>query len=89
MHCDYVSADDIHIKIFDNRAEEFSSGPLLGHITEANIFHERFLRKCAIVRLINKCPNPPNKVIGDGLNTAFQAMRKMKLKDHIIRQSVR
>jgi ATP-dependent DNA helicase RecG len=38
------------------------------------------------VRLINKFPNPPNKDVGEGLNTAFQAMRKMKLKDPIILQ---
>jgi ATP-dependent DNA helicase RecG len=32
------------------------------------------------VRLINKFPDPPNKDVGEGLNTAFEAMRKLKLK---------
>jgi ATP-dependent DNA helicase RecG len=36
--------------------------------------------------LINKFPNPPNKDVGEGLNTAFQAMRAMKLKDPVISQ---
>ena len=30
---------------------------------------ERFARNGAIVRLLNKCPNPPNKDVGEGLNT--------------------
>jgi len=87
LHRDYAIADDIHIKIFDNRVEVLSPGSLPGHVTESNILDERFARNCAIVRLINKFPNPPNKDVGEGLNTAFQAMREMKLKDPIIRQS--
>lgn len=87
LHRDYASADDIHIKIFDNRVEVLSPGTLPGHVTEANILDERFARNCAIVRLINKFPNPPNKDVGEGLNTAFQAMREVKLKDPIIRQA--
>ena len=46
-----------------------------------------FARNAAIVRLINKFPNPPNKDVGEGLNTAFTAMREMKLKPPIITQS--
>jgi ATP-dependent DNA helicase RecG len=38
------------------------------------------------VRLINKFPDPPNKDVGEGLNTAFSAMRAMKLKDPIVNQ---
>ena len=34
-----------------------------------------------MVRLINKFPNPPNKDIGEGLNTAFEAMRRLRLKE--------
>jgi ATP-dependent DNA helicase RecG len=48
---------------------------------------ERFARNGVIVRLINKFPDPPNKDVGEGLNTAFTAMRKMKLKDPLIVQS--
>jgi ATP-dependent DNA helicase RecG len=36
--------------------------------------------------MINKFPNPPNKDVGEGLNTAFEAMRSMKLKPPIISQ---
>jgi ATP-dependent DNA helicase RecG len=30
--------------------------------------------------LINKFPNPPNKDVGEGLNTAFDAMTALQLK---------
>lgn len=86
LHRDYAIPDDIHVKIFDNRVEILSPGTLPGHITPENILDERFARNGVIVRLINKFPNPPNKDVGEGLNTAFQAMRKMKLKDPIISQ---
>jgi len=86
LHRDYAIADDIHIKIFDNRVEILSPGTLPGHITPENILDERFARNGVIVRLINKFPNPPNKDVGEGLNTAFQAMRQMKLRDPIIIQ---
>ena len=87
LHRDYSVADDVHIKIFDYRVEVLSPGTLPGHITPENILNERFARNAAIVRLINKFPNPPNKDVGKGLNTAFQAMRAMKLKDPVILQA--
>lgn len=87
LHRGYSVADDIHIKIFDNRVEVMSPGTLPGHVTPENILEERFARNGVIVRLINKFPDPPNKDVGEGLNTAFSAMRKMKLKDPIIVQS--
>lgn len=34
-----------------------------------------------IVRLLNKFPDPPNKDVGEGLNTAFAAMRSLELRD--------
>jgi ATP-dependent DNA helicase RecG len=80
LHRDYSIADDIHIRVFDNRVEVLSPGTLPAHITPDNILDERFARNAAIVRLINKFPNPPNKDVGEGLNTAFNAMREMKLK---------
>ncbi len=86
LHRDYSIADDIHIKIFDNRVEVLSPGTLPGHVTPENILDERFARNASIVRLINKFPNPPNKDVGEGLNTAFQAMCQMKLKDPVIMQ---
>ncbi|MGN6187142.1 MAG: ATP-binding protein [Thermoanaerobaculia bacterium] len=87
LHRDYSVADDIHIRIFDNRVEVLSPGTLPAHITPENILDERFARNAAIVRLINKFPNPPNKDVGEGLNTAFNAMRDMQLKPPIIMQA--
>lgn len=86
LHRDYSIQDDIHIKIFENRIEVFSPGTLAGHVTVENILEERYSRNGSIVRLINKFPNPPNKDIGEGLNTAFEAMRKLRLRDPIISQ---
>ncbi len=87
LHRDYSILDDIHIKIFDNRIEVQSPGKLPAHITVSNILDERFARNGSIVRLINKFPNPPNKDVGEGLNTAFEAMRKLKLKVPLIEQT--
>jgi ATP-dependent DNA helicase RecG len=84
LHRDYSLADDVHIRIFDNRVEVESPGKLPAHITVKNILEERFARNCKIVRLINKFPNPPNKDVGEGLNTAFEAMRKLNLREPII-----
>jgi ATP-dependent DNA helicase RecG len=84
LHRDYSIPSDIHIRIFDNRIEVESPGRLPGHVTAANILSEQFARNGKLVRLINKFPNPPNKDVGEGLNTAFQAMRALRLKDPII-----
>lgn len=86
LHRDYSLADDIHIRIFDNRVEVISPGSLPAHITPENILEERFSRNGVIVRLINKFPDPPNKDVGEGLNSAFLAMRDMKLKAPTIEQ---
>lgn len=59
---------------------------LPAHVTVENILEERFARNQRIVRLINKYEDPPNKDVGEGLNTAFEAMRKLKLRDPIIEQ---
>ncbi|MEW8222689.1 MAG: ATP-binding protein [Candidatus Thiodiazotropha taylori] len=81
LHRDYSVPVDIHIRIFDNRIEIENPGKLPGHITTENILYEQFARNPKLVRLINKFPNPPNKDVGEGLNTAFEAMRKLRLKD--------
>jgi ATP-dependent DNA helicase RecG len=86
IHRDYSLADDIHIRIFDNRIEVESPGKLPAHITTENILNERYSRNGNIVRILNKFPNPPNKDVGEGLNTAFDAMRKVRLKDPVILQ---
>jgi ATP-dependent DNA helicase RecG len=84
LHRDYSIADDVHVRIFDNRVEVASPGRLPAHITVNNILKERFGRNGKLVRIINKFPNPPNKDVGEGLNTAFEAMRNLRLKDPVI-----
>jgi ATP-dependent DNA helicase RecG len=81
LHRDYSIASDIHIRIYDNRIEIESPGKLAGHVTTANILRTQSARNPMIVRLINKFPNPPNKDVGEGLNTAFEAMKKLRLKE--------
>lgn len=87
LHRDYSVADDIHVRVFDNRIEVQSPGALPAHITTANILEERFARNGAVVRWINKFPDPPNKDVGEGLRTAFDAMRSIKLKPPEIAQT--
>jgi ATP-dependent DNA helicase RecG len=81
LHRDYAVADDVHVRIFDNRVEVESPGRLPAHVTTKNILDERFARNPTLVRLINKHPDPPNKDVGEGLNTAFAAMKKLQLRD--------
>ena len=80
LHRDYSIKSDVHIRIFDNMIEIESPGKLPGHITVSNILNEQYARNGAIVRIINKFPHPPNKDVREGLNTAFQAMAKLRLK---------
>lgn len=87
LHRDYSIAADIQIRIFDNRIEVESPGRLVGHVTTGNILHTQYARNQRLVRLINKFPNPPNKDVGEGLNTAFDAMRKLRLRDPIITET--
>jgi ATP-dependent DNA helicase RecG len=81
IHRDYSIADDVHIRIFDNRIEVESPGRLPAHVTVENILDERFARNGAVVRILNKFADPPNKDVGEGLNTAFAAMHKLGLKE--------
>ncbi len=87
LHRDYGIADDVHVRIFDNRVEVESPGRLPAHITTKNILKERFARNGNIVRVINKFPDPPNKDVGEGLNTAFEAMKTLHLKNPVIIES--
>lgn len=86
IHRDYSIADDVHIRIFDNRIEVQSPGRLPAHLTPQNILQERFARNGAIVRLLNKFPNPPNRDVGEGLNTAFEKMHQLGLKEPSIEE---
>jgi ATP-dependent DNA helicase RecG len=86
LHRDYSLADDIHIRVFDNRVEVESPGRLPAHITVENILDERFSRNGSLVRIVNKFPEPPNQDVGEGLNTAFAAMKKLGLKPPVINE---
>ena len=89
LHRDYSVADDVHVRVFDNRIEVESPGRLPAHITPENILTERFSRNGNLVRWINKFPDPPNKDVGEGLRTAFAAMNQLKLKEPEIDQAGR
>ena len=80
LHRDYSIATDIQIRIFDNRVEVESPGKLPGYVTIENILDSQTARNPKMVRLINKFPDAPNKDVGEGLNTAFDAMTKLRLK---------
>ena len=86
LHRDYSIAVDVQIRVFDNRIEVESPGLFPGHVTARNVLNEQFARNGAIVRLINKFPDPPNKDVGEGLNTAFKAMQKLRLKPPILEE---
>ncbi len=80
LHRDYSIVADVQIRIFDNRIEVENPGKLPGHVTVLNILVTQSARNPALVRLINKFPHPPNKDVGEGLNTAFRAMELLRLK---------
>lgn len=74
IHRDYSINDDVHVRIYDNRIEVQSPGRLPGSVTVANILDERYARNPKIVRLLHKLPDPVNHDIGEGLNTAKNAL---------------
>lgn len=80
LHRDYSIQADVHIRIFDNRVEIESPGVLPGHVTIKNILNEQFARNGTLVRLINKFPDAPNKDVGEGLNSAFDEIKNLRLK---------
>lgn len=84
LHRDYSIVADVQIRIFDNRVEIESPGKLPGHVTTSNILDTQSARNPSLVRLINKFPEPPNKDVGEGLNTAFRAMELLRLKAPLI-----
>jgi ATP-dependent DNA helicase RecG len=87
LHRDYSIAADIQIRVFDNRVEVESPGKFPGHVTPLNMLDEQFAINGSLVRLINKFPNPPNKDVGEGLNTAFEAMKRLRLKPPVIEET--
>src|SRR6476620_11142950 len=87
LHRDYSIATDVQIRVFENRIEVESPGRLPGHVTTRNILKTQFSRNGVLVRLVHKFPNPPNKDVGEGLNTAFDEMKNSRLKPPIIRET--
>ncbi|MFT7764289.1 ATP-binding protein [Clavibacter tessellarius] len=79
IHRDYSIADNIHVRIFDDRVEVESPGRLPGHVTPRNLPGARFSRNETIERMLHKFTDAPNKNVGEGLQTAFSAMEAMRL----------
>lgn len=86
IHRDYSISDDVSIILFDDRIEVKSPGKLPGNVTIENILESRLSRNQKIVRTLNRYKNPPNKDLGEGLNTTFQKMSDWKLKKPIIEE---
>jgi len=86
LHRDYSVPADVQVRIFDNRVEIESPGRLPGHVTVENITKTQFARNPKLVRLVNKFKDPPNKDVGEGLRTTFEAMDKLRLKKPIIEE---
>jgi len=80
IHRDYSISDDVQVLVFDNRIEIVSPGRLPGYVSLSNILDARYSRNSKIVRNLARYPNPPNKDLGEGLNTAFQKMKEWRLK---------
>lgn len=81
IHRDYSMSDDIQIQIFDNRIEVLSPGQLPAFVTRDNILDVRYARNPRIVGMLSRYKTPPNKDIGEGLNTAFQKMKEWRLRN--------
>jgi ATP-dependent DNA helicase RecG len=87
LHRDYSIPTDVNVRIFDNRVEIESPGRLPGAVTVANIAQAQYARNPKIVRLINKFPFPPNKDVGEGVNTAIEAMDRLRLKEPLFEET--
>ncbi|MEW6563559.1 MAG: ATP-binding protein [Pseudomonadota bacterium] len=86
IHRDFSISDDVQVRIFDNRIEVQSPGRLPGFVTVQNILDVRYSRNKQIVRTLARYKTPPNKDMGEGLNTVFQKMEEWKLKDPFIEE---
>lgn len=86
IHRDYSISDDVQILIFNNRIEILSPGRLPGYVTVENILDARYARNTKIVRTLNRYKQPPNKDLGEGLNTTFQKMKEWGLKEPLIEE---
>ncbi|CAO3453687.1 ATP-dependent DNA helicase RecG [Azospirillum argentinense] len=84
IHRDYSIADDVHVVIYQNRIEVISPGRLPGFVTTKNYLDVRYSRNPKIVRTLARYRIPPNKDLGEGLNTAFQKMKEWRLADPVL-----
>lgn len=87
IHRDYSISDNIHVHVFNDRVEVLSPGRLPGYVTVENILDSRYSRNPKIVRTLSRYKEPPNKDMGEGLNTAYQKMKEWKLKPPVITES--
>ena len=78
--------DDVHINIYDNRIEVISPANLLAISRWKTYFRSATPVIRRVVRLLNKLPDPPNKDIGEGIDTAFRSMRDARLKPPVIEE---
>ena len=81
IHRDYSISDDVQVLIFNNRIEILSPGKLPGYVRIENILEARYSRNAKMVRTLARYKNPPNKDLGEGLNTTFQKMKEFGLKN--------
>lgn len=87
IHRDYSIPTDVQVRVFNDRIEVESPGKLPGHVTPENIVREQFARNGALVRILNKFPEAPNKDVGEGLETAIRAMKDLKLKPPVVTET--
>jgi ATP-dependent DNA helicase RecG len=87
IHRDYAIADDVQIRLFDNRIEVQSPGKLPAFVRVDNILDVRYSRNKQLVRTLARYANPPNRDMGEGLNTAFQKMKEWKLRSPVIEET--
>ncbi|VVN25983.1 hypothetical protein PS673_04553 [Pseudomonas fluorescens] len=87
LHRDYSLNDDIHVRIFDNRIEIQSPGRLPGYMTVDNIYDDRFSRNPNLVRMLHNLPNPVNHDIGEGLDTAYNELKRAGLVPPVFEES--
>jgi ATP-dependent DNA helicase RecG len=80
IHRDYSMSDDVQVFIYNNRIEVRSPGRLPAFVTRENILDVRYARNPRVVGMLSRYKNPPNKDIGEGLNTAFQKMKEFRLQ---------
>lgn len=86
LHRDYGVSDNVLISVYRNRVEFRSPGRLPGYVTTENIADARFSRNPKLVRLLSKYPDPPNKDLGEGINTVVERMRQAGFIDPVFKE---